>query len=129
MRRPNFLHAYRPGTPTDETANATIAPTTTTSGHKTVDIEDFHVAHSHAHEGALKNTAKQMGANLEGEMHECKGFSMAKGLRMSIPKKMDNRAVKSRVFEDLGGKRRVASVGRNKYPMIMRDDFSRYACD
>ena len=41
------------------------------------------------HEGALKKTAKQMGVNLEGEMHECKGCSMAKGLRMSIPKKTE----------------------------------------
>ena len=69
------------------TANAVIAPTPTTSGHKTVDIN---VAHAHAHEGALKKTAKQMGVNLEGEMHECKGCFMAKGLRMSIPKKADN---------------------------------------
>ena len=70
-----------------------------------------------------------MGVNLEGEMHECKGCSMPKGLRMSIPKETDIRAVKrlSRVFVDLGGKRRVAYVGRNKYPMIVRDDFSRYA--
>ena len=92
VERLNILYAYRPGTPVDETANATIAPMPTTSGHKTVDINDFHVAHAHAHEGALKKTAKKMGVNLEGEMHECKGCSMAKGFRMSIPKKTDNRA-------------------------------------
>ena len=81
-------------TPGDEKANATIAPTPTSSGHKTVDINDFHVAHAHAHKGVLKKTAKQMGINLEGEMHECKGCSMVEGLRMSIPKKTDNRASK-----------------------------------
>ena len=49
-------------------------------------------------------TAKQMGVNLEGEVHECKGCSMAIGLHMCIPKKTDKRADKrlSRVFVDLG---------------------------
>ena len=70
-----------------------------------------------------------MGVNLEGDLHECKGCSMAKGIRMSIPKKTDNRIVErlSRVFVDLGGRKHVASVGGSKYPMILRDDFSRYA--
>ena len=62
--RLNFLYAYRPGTSVDETATAVIAPTPTTSGIKTADINDFHVAHAHAHEGALKKTAKQMGVCL-----------------------------------------------------------------
>ena len=94
-----------------------------------VDINDFHVAHAHAHEGALRKTAKQMGVTLEGKLHECKGCSLAKGIRMSTPSKThcreDNRL--SRVFVDLGGKKHVTSMGGNKYPMIIRDDFSRYA--
>ena len=31
------------------------------------------------------------------------------------------------MFVDLGGKKHVTPMGGNKYPMIIRDDFSRYA--
>ena len=49
---------------------------------------------------------------------------------MPIQSKTDNRGDKrlSRVFVDLEGKKHVASVRGNKYPMIVRDDSSRYAC-
>ena len=60
-----------------------------------------YVAHAHANEAALKKTAKKMGVNLEGEMHECKSCSMAIGLHMSIPKKTDNRA--SQHLEEVEG--------------------------
>ena len=54
---------------------------------------------------------------------------MAKGIRMPISSKTHGRAVKIlfRVFVDLGGKKHVASMGGNKYPMMVRDDFSRHA--
>ena len=94
-----------------------------------VDINGFPVAHVHAHEGALRKTARQMGVTLEGKLHECRDCSATKGIRMSIPSKTDCRGDKrlSRVFVDLGGKKHMASMGGNKYPMIIRDDFSRYA--
>ena len=113
-----------------ETANATIAPGLSPSNRDSpVDINDFHVARAHAHEGALRKTAKQMGVTLEGKLHECKGCSMAKGICLSIPSKSHSREDKrlSRVFVDLEGKKHVTSMGGNKYPMIIRDDFSRYA--
>ena len=128
--RLNFLYAYRPGILLDETANATIAPGLTPSNRDTpVDINDFYVAHTHAHEGALRKTAKQLGVTLEGKLHECKGCSMAKGIRMSIPSKTHSREDKilSRVFVDLGENKRVTSMGENMYPMIIRDDFSPHA--
>ena len=128
--RLNFLYAYRPGMLFDETANATIAPRLSPSNRDThVDINDFHVAHAHAHEGALRKTAKQMGVTLEGKLHECKGCSLAKGIRMCIPSKTQCRKDRrlSRVFVDIGGKRHVTSMGGNKYPMMIRDYFSRYA--
>ena len=89
------------------------------------DINDFHIAHAHAHEGALRKTAKQMGITLVGEMHECKGCSLAKVIRMFIPSKTSNRAVKRlfRVSVDLGGKKHMKSIGGKKYLMIMRDDY------
>ena len=128
--RLNFLYAYRPGALNDENANAVIAPGPEPSNRGTsVDINAFHAAHAHAHEGALRKTAKQMGVILKGELHECKDCSMVKDIWMPIPSKTHGRAAKRlfRVFVDLGGKKDVASMGGNKYPMIVRDDFSRRA--
>ena len=74
--------------------------------------------------------AKQMmGVILMGELRGCKGFSMVKGIRMPIPSKTHGRAAKGLlcVFVDLGGKKHSASMGGNKYPMIVRDDFSHHA--
>ena len=83
---------HRPGMRVDETDNATIAPGPTPSNRDTPDdINTFHVAHAHALEEALRKTTKQIGVTLEGELHECKGCSMTKGIRMSIPFKTDNR--------------------------------------
>ena len=94
-----------------------------------IDINDFYVAHAHIHEGVLRKTANKMGATLERKLHECKGCSMAKGIRMSIPSKTHNSEDKrlSRMFVDLGRNKHVTSMGGNKYPMVMRDGFSRYA--
>ena len=53
---------------------------------------------------------------------------MAKGIRISIPSKIYGRAAK-RLFcvsVDLVGKKHVASMGGNKYPMIVGDDSSRH---
>ena len=125
-----MLYAYRPGALNDENANAVIAPGPEPSNRGTpVDINVFHAAHAHAHEGALRKTVKQMHVTLKGELHECKGCSMATGIRMPFPSKTHGRAVKRlfRVFVDLGGKKHVASRGCNKCPMVGRDDFSRHA--
>ena len=113
-----------------ENANAVFAPGPELSNRGTpVDINAFHAAHAHAHKGALRKTAKQMGVALKGELHECKGCSMAKGIRMPVPSKTHGRAAKRlfRVFVDLGGRKHVASTGGNKYPIIVTDDFSRHA--
>ena len=122
--RLNILYAYRPGMLVDETDNAIIAP-----GHRdtSIDINDFHVVH--AHEGALRKTAKQWGVTLEGKLHKCKGCSIAKGFLMSILSKTSSRGDKrlSRAFVNLGGNKHMTSMGGDKYPMITRDDLSRYA--
>ena len=87
-----FLYAYRPRMLVDETTNAIIAPGPTPSNRDTpVGINGFHVAHAHVHEGAPRKTAKQMGVTPEGKLHECKGCSMAKEIRVSIPSKANSR--------------------------------------
>ena len=49
----------------------------------------------------------------ESCMNECKGYSMANGVRLSIPSKTHCREDKrlSRVLVDLGGNKHVASIG------------------
>ena len=101
FERLNFLYAYRPGTLNEENASAVISHGPEPSNRGTsVDINAFHAAHAHAHEGALRKTAKQMCVTLKGELHECKGCSMAKGIRMPILSKTHGRAAK-RLFRVL----------------------------
>ena len=111
--RLNFLSAYRPGMLFDETANANIVPGLSPSNRDTpVDINDFHVAHAHAHEGALRKTAKQMGVTLVGKLHEYKGCLLAKKIRMPIPSKTHCREASKPLVEEKGcdhGKNREAS--------------------
>ena len=124
VRRLKLLYAYRPNALVDEIDNITIPNHRDTP----TGINDFYVVHAHAHEGALRNTTKQMGVTLVGQMHELKDCSLANGIRISNQSKTINREVKRhfRVFVDLGGKKHVKSIGGKKYPMIIRDDFSRY---
>ena len=49
-----------------------------------IDINDYHCAAGHSHEVLLRKTAEQQGIVLEGNLLECRGCSMAKGLRKSI---------------------------------------------
>ena len=80
------------------------------------------------HEIDLRKTAKQMGVNKGGEMHEYKGCLMAKGFRVSIPKKTENPSVKRlrRVFVDFG-ERGVWVYWAKQVPDYCEDDSSRYA--
>ena len=95
VERIDFFYAYRENVLIDETANATVAPGPMPNNHDTLnDINDFHVAHAHDHEGALHKTAKQMRVTLFGKMHDSKGCSSAKGIRMSFSSRTSNRAVK-----------------------------------
>ena len=97
------MYAYRPGALNDENANAVFAPGPEPSNRSTpVDIDAFHAAHAHAHEGALRKTAKQMGVTLKGELHKCKG------IRMPIPSMTHGRQVYA-----LGGR---GGLGPRKEP-------------
>ena len=60
------------------TSGQAKGPTTPT------DINLFHCTYGHTHEALHKQTAMQQGVSLSGELHECRGCSMAKGLRKPI---------------------------------------------
>ena len=50
-----------------------------------VDINVFHVCNGHAHEGLLRETAKQQGVKLTGPLVTRSRCAQAKGRRESIP--------------------------------------------
>ncbi|CAN0496579.1 unnamed protein product, partial [Discosporangium mesarthrocarpum] len=97
------------------------------------DINLFHCAFGHAHEDALRKTAKRLaeaGVNitLVGKLTPCTGCALGKSLRRPIPKLTHARAGErlARVFVNLSGKK-TKSLGGAHYLMIVRDYYSRYS--
>ena len=93
-----------------------------------VNINDYHCAAGHSHEELLRKTAEQQEVVLEGKLLECKGCSMAKGLRRGIKQFTHTRADKKlgRVFVYLSRPKAVKSHGGKRYTPSVRDNFSRY---
>ena len=97
-----------------DSACATIVPGVKPPNIDTeVDINEFHCSFGHVHKELLLETAKQRGVTLTGELHECKGCSMAKGRKKPIAKTTKSRADKrgGRVFLDVCGPKSVRSIG------------------
>ena len=65
-----------------DSACTTIAPGKTKTPTTPTDINILHCTSGHTHEILLKK--EQQGVNPSGELHECRGCSMARGLRKSI---------------------------------------------
>ena len=123
-------YGYRPKVANNmvDTACAVIAPGKVKAPNPTTDINILHCTFGHAHEGLLKKTATQQGIAYSGELHECRGCSMAKGLRKPIARSTQTRADKrlQRVFVGLSGPMAVKSIGGKRYTLIVRDDCTRF---
>ncbi|CAN0478505.1 unnamed protein product, partial [Discosporangium mesarthrocarpum] len=67
----------------------------------------------HAHEAALRKTARSMGVKLTRKLEPCPGCAMGKSIRLAIPSHSTDRAVSKlgRLFMDLSGKKAVPSLG------------------
>ena len=111
-----------------DTACATIAPGKAKAPTTPTDINILHCTFGHTREVLLKKTATQQGIAYSGELHECRGCSMAKGLRKPIARSTHTRADKKlqRVFVDLSGPMAVQSIGGKRYTLIVRDDCTRF---
>ena len=111
-----------------DTVCAVIAPGQAKAPTTPTDINLFHCTYGHTHEALLKQTTKQQGVSLGGELRECRGCSMAKGLRKPIARSTDTRADKKleRVFVDLSGKMAVRTIGGKRYTLIVRDGHTRF---
>ena len=94
-----------------------------------VPMNDFHVLYGHANEQLLRDTAKRLCVELLGKLEPCAGCSMAKGYRKGIPNSTMKRATTKlgRVFVDLSGRKRTASLTGARYAMICKDDYTRYS--
>ena len=92
-----------------------------------IDINDLHVALAHPHAETLRETARQHGVEVVGELVHCAGCSEAKGRSMPVPRSTNNRLTKSfePLFVDMSGKRPALSGGHH-YVMMIVDDFSRF---
>ena len=75
-----------------DTACAVIAPGQAKAPTTPTDMNTFHCTYGHSHEVLLKKTAEQQGVNLSGELYECRGCLMTKGLRKPIARSTHIRA-------------------------------------
>ena len=91
-----------------------------------IDINDLHVSPAHSHADTLRETARQMGIKVFGELVSCAGCSEAKGRRMAVPWTTGCRSTRplQRLFVDISGKQ-PTSAGGAQYLMMIVDDYSR----
>ena len=102
-------------------AAAVLRPGATTS----TDINDLHVSLGHAHEGNLRETAKQMGIRVTGTLVPCSECAAAKGIRRSVSRSTARRATKplELLYGDLSGAM-PASTGGSVYCFFIVDCYS-----
>ena len=91
-----------------------------------IDINDLHVCLAHFHADTLRETARQMGIKVFGELVPCAGCSEAKGRRMAVPWTTECRSTRplERLFVDPSGQQ-PRSAGGAQYLMMIVDDYSR----
>ena len=109
-------------------ACATIAPGKAKTPTTPNDVNILHCTFGHTHEVLRKKTATQQGIAYSGDLHECRGCSMAKGLRKPIARSTHTRAAKKlqRAFANLSRLMTVQSIGGKRYTLIVRDDSTRF---
>ena len=87
------LHGYRIDCSSRENACAVLAPGQLPK-EPAIDINDYHCAAGHSHAVLLRKTAEHHWIVLAGKLLECRGCSMAKGLRKCIKQSTHTRADK-----------------------------------
>ena len=102
-------------------AAAVLRPGATTSA----DINDLHVSLGHAHEGNLRESAKQMGIRFTGTLVPCSECAAAKGIRRSVSRSTARRATRPLeiLYGDLSGAM-PASTGGSVYCFFIVDCYS-----
>ena len=103
-------------------AAAVLRPGATTSA----DINDLHVSLGHAHEGNLRETAKQIGIRVTGMLIPCSECAVAKGIRRSVSRSTARWETKplELLYVDLSGAM-PASTGGSVYCFFIVDFYSK----
>ncbi|CAB1102712.1 unnamed protein product [Ectocarpus sp. CCAP 1310/34] len=92
----------------------------------TIDINLFHASTGHVNEFLMRETAKQQGVRLVGELQPCAGCVEAKGRRALVPRRGTRAAVPfGKVHIDLTGPFTEAMDG-SRYPIMFVDSASRW---
>ena len=119
-----------PGMPATIVPSATVPPAMAAAvlrpGVSTfIDINDLHASLGYAHEGNLRETAKQMGVRLTGTLVPCSECAAAKGIRQGVSRSTARRA--TRLLELLYGNlsdARPASTEGSVYCFFIVDCYS-----
>ena len=124
--RLNALYAYRPGALIDENANAVIAPGSEPSSWGTpVDIN----AHAHASRGSPAQDGQVDGRHSQGRAARVQGLLNSE-MHQSANSRKDTRPSSQETVSRLRGSKGEETRGAYEgkiYPLILRDDSSRYA--
>lgn len=78
-----------------------------------IDISDVHVFFAHSNADILRETARQIGIKVLGELVSCAGCSVARGRRMVMPWTPECRSTRplERRFMDLSGQQPTSAGG------------------
>ena len=120
-----------PGMPATTVPSATVPPAMAAAavlrpGATTfAAINDLHVSLGHAHEGNMRETAKQMGMRVTGTLVPCSECVTAKGIRRSVSRSTARRATKplELLYGDFSGAM-PASTGGSVYCFFIVDCYS-----
>ena len=93
---------------------------------KIIENNDLHVSLAHSHSGTLRETARQMGTKVFGELVPRAGCSEAEGRRTAVPWATECRSTRplDRLFVGLSGQQRTFAR-RAQYLMVIVDEYSR----
>ena len=119
-----------PGMPATTVPSATVPPAMAAAvlrpgGTTSADINDLHVSLGRAHEGNLRETAKQMGIRVTGTLVPCSECAAANGIRRSVSRSTSRPATKplELLYGDLSGAM-PASSGGSVYCFFIVDCYS-----
>ena len=119
-----------PGMPATTVPSATVPPAMAAAVPRpgattSADINYLHVSLGHAHEGNLRETAKQMGIRVTGTLVPCSECAAAKGIRRSVSRSTARQATKplELLYGDLSGAM-PASTGGSVYFFFIVDCYS-----
>ena len=93
-----------------------------------IEVNGLHVSLAHSHVDTLRETARQKGIQVFGDLIQRVGCAEANGRRTAVPWTTECRSSRplERLFVDLSGQQPTSARGA-QYLMMIVDDYSRMA--